>query len=81
MGMELNAQPVAGAGVSVNTNCSGTLVGYMLAINTGPAFLPSGELHQYLLLRCSADSVEGGVHFCERVAVPMRDIPPIMRTR
>ena len=48
---------------------------------TGPAFLPSGELHQYLLLRCSAKDAEGCVRFGERVAVPMRDIPPIIRTR
>jgi probable HAF family extracellular repeat protein len=39
---------------------------------TGPAFLPSGELHQYLLLRCSANDGEGCVHFGERGAVPMR---------
>lgn len=34
-GWNLNAQPVAGAGVSVNTNSSGTLVGYTLATNAG----------------------------------------------
>jgi hypothetical protein len=34
-GWNLNAQPVAAAGVSVNTNSSGTLVGYTAATNAG----------------------------------------------
>ena len=42
---------------------------------TGPAFLPSGEVHQYLLLRCGANNLEGCRESDRPVTRPIRDMP------
>jgi probable HAF family extracellular repeat protein len=42
---------------------------------TGPAFLPSGEVHQYLLLRCGANNLEGFSESDKPVTRPVRDRP------
>jgi probable HAF family extracellular repeat protein len=48
---------------------------------TGPAFLPSGEVHQYLLLRCGANKLEGCVESGEHVTRSVRDTPSRTRTQ
>ena len=47
---------------------------------TGPAFLPSGEVHQYLLLRCGANNLEGCRESDKPVTRPVRDRPSRTQT-
>jgi probable HAF family extracellular repeat protein len=47
---------------------------------TGPAFLPSGEVHQYLLLKCGTSNLEDCRGPDKRGPMPVRDIPSRTQT-
>jgi probable HAF family extracellular repeat protein len=47
---------------------------------TGPAFLPSGEVHQYLLVRCGANNLEGCRESDEHATRLVRNTPSRTQT-